>query len=106
MVVSVPLSISELKAGTTPQRIAQIFMETYDGKGVVRPLAFTGENNLYAANELAGKDLMYVSVEGNRDRICLVARFDNLGKGASGAAVQCMNLMLGRNEFAGLELEI
>jgi N-acetyl-gamma-glutamyl-phosphate reductase, uncommon form len=104
MIVSVPLGIEELKAGTTPQEIASVYQEVYANKGVMHPMGFTGDNNLYAANELAGNDSMYISVEGNSERICLVARFDNLGKGASGAAVQCMNLMLGRDEFAGLEL--
>ena len=54
------------------------------------------------ANALAGKDSMKLMVLGNDDRIELVSLFDNLGKGASGAAVQNMNLMLGFDEDAGL----
>ena len=47
---------------------------------------------------------MEISVSGNDDRILLIARYDNLGKGASGAAVQCMNLMIGAEEDKGLNL--
>ena len=43
-----------------------------------------------------------IAVFGNKDRITLVSRFDNLGKGASGAAVQCMNIMMGIDEGTGL----
>ena len=67
-------------------------------------MPYTGENNFLAANHLAGKDNMIISVEGNEERILLVARFDNLGKGASAAAVQCMNILLGLPETTGLTL--
>ena len=51
---------------------------------------------------LSGKDVLEVSVYGNEDRMLLVSRFDNLGKGASGAAIQNMNLVLGVDEATGL----
>ena len=51
---------------------------------------------------MAGKDSMTVSVYGNEDRVLLVSRFDNLGKGASGAAIQNMNILLGVEETKGL----
>ncbi len=57
---------------------------------------------MLAANMLAGSDRMVLSVTGNDERMTIVSRFDNLGKGASGAAVQNMNLMLGFDETAGL----
>ncbi len=57
-----------------------------------------------SACALSGLDRMEISVEGNADRILLLARFDNLGKGASGAAVQCLNLMTGQKETEGLSL--
>jgi len=47
---------------------------------------------------------MQVSVHGNSERILLVARYDNLGKGASGAAIECLNLVLGCEPYLGLEL--
>ena len=65
------------------------------GQGVL-PEAFI------PANTLSGTNNMQIFVYGNDDRICLCSRFDNLGKGASGAAVQCMNIMLGIDEGMGL----
>ena len=53
---------------------------------------------------MSGKDTMEILISGNEERVLLAARFDNLGKGASGAAIQCMNLMLGWEESTGLEL--
>ena len=53
---------------------------------------------------LSGKDGMEISVLGNDDRILLVARYDNLGKGASGAAVENLNIVLGLEKTLGLEL--
>jgi len=50
------------------------------------------------------KDTMEVTVCGNEDRILLISRYDNLGKGASGAAVQCLNMVLGVDITTGLEL--
>ena len=49
-----------------------------------------------------GKDSMEIIVGGNDERILLASRFDNLGKGASGAAVQCLNIMMGTDETTGL----
>lgn len=57
-----------------------------------------------AGNSLSGKDTMTILVSGNDERILLAAQFDNLGKGASGAAIQCMNIMLGLPENTGLEV--
>ena len=51
-----------------------------------------------------GKDSMQIFVEGNEDRILLIARYDNLGKGASGAAVECLNIVLGNDDTNGLEV--
>ena len=55
-------------------------------------------------NGLSGWDGMKIYVTGNEDRMVLSAQFDNLGKGASGAAIQCMNLVLGCGEQKGLNL--
>ena len=62
------------------------------------------ENGLYS-NAMAGTDRMelYSTVNAAGDQMMLVSLFDNLGKGSSGAAVQCMNLMLGFEETKGLE---
>lgn len=64
---------------------------------------FENEGALYAGS-LAGSDLMQLFVNGSEEGFVLSARFDNLGKGASGAAVQNMNLMLGFDEYEGLNL--
>ena len=56
------------------------------------------------ANAMAGRDALTVLVDGTDEAVTLTALFDNLGKGASGAAVQNMNLMLGLAETAGLKL--
>ncbi|MBR4537881.1 MAG: N-acetyl-gamma-glutamyl-phosphate reductase [Clostridia bacterium] len=68
------------------------FKETADENGFLSAAAFTG------------RDDMEITVTGNEDRILLVSRFDNLGKGASGAAIQNMNIVLGLPETTGLEV--
>ncbi len=55
-----------------------------------------------AANTLKDTNLMQIFVFGNEDHVLLCSRLDNLGKGASGAAVQCMNIMMGIDETTGL----
>lgn len=62
-----------------------------------------GQNALFSST-LAGSDAMELFINGNENGFVLSARFDNLGKGASGAAVQNMNLMLGLDEMSGLHL--
>ncbi len=64
-----------------------------------------GENGFLSAGALAGFDNLRVSVCGNGERILLIARFDNLGKGASGAAIQNMNIILGLAADLGLVRE-
>ena len=59
---------------------------------------------MIGANNFDGRDDMEIEVNGNDDRIVITSRFDNLGKGASGAAIQCMNLTLGIDEKKGLIL--
>ena len=62
------------------------------------------ESGFLSASAYSGRDDMQVTVCGNEDRILLVARFDNLGKGASGSAIQNMNILLGVDEATGLNL--
>ena len=59
---------------------------------------------MLSASSMANRDDMEISVFGNEDRILLVSRFDNLGKGASGAAIQNMNVILGIEETTGLNI--
>jgi len=104
IVVTVPLHAGQLAKRATARDIAELYAEVYGDNGLMRPLPYTGDNIIVAANSLSGRDVMEISAQGSDDRICLTARFDNLGKGAAGAAIQCMNLMLGRDEFSRLEL--
>lgn len=77
---------------------------SYYNSGVVRFEENADENGFLSACALSGRDGMQLTIVGNDDRILLVARFDNLGKGASGAAVQNMNIVLGAEETEGLSL--
>ena len=103
--VLVPLDLTV--AGTTAEAVAAGLAAYYkDGAtvsvhGLNEPLP---ENGLYA-NARSGSDRMelYLTANAAGDQMMLVSLFDNLGKGSSGAAVQCMNLMLGLDETAGLE---
>ena len=61
------------------------------------------ENGFISASAFAGRDDMEVSVFGNPDRITLVSRFDNLGKGASGSAIENMNIVMGLAKDTGLK---
>ena len=62
------------------------------------------ENGYLSGGKLSNLDGMDVSVSGDSEHITLLARFDNLGKGASGAAIQCMNILIGADPYAGLIL--
>jgi N-acetyl-gamma-glutamyl-phosphate reductase len=104
MEVTVPVFTSMLASGTTPKDIVEIYETYYGGSKLVKSNGYIEDNRTEYANRLSGKDTMEITVYGNSDRVLLVSSFDNLGKGASGAAVQCMNLMLGLDETEGLEL--
>lgn len=77
----------------------------YAGVGLVRVAPLGWSEPMIAANHMAGSDTLALIVNGNGERCTVTALFDNLGKGASGAAVQNMNLMLGFEETAGLNIE-
>lgn len=102
MCVTVPLFKSQLKKGTA-EDIKAIYKEKYQGP-VVSYIENVNEGGFVSANGIKGKDLMQITVSGNDDRILLIARYDNLGKGASGAALECMNIMLGSDLTEGLDL--
>ncbi len=103
MEVTVPLFSSQLCAGKTVDDIKAAYKELYTGP-VVKYVEEADEGGFLSATALAGKDSMEISVHGNGERIILVSRYDNLGKGASGAAVQCFNIMHGLDETLSLEL--
>ncbi len=103
MVVTVPLFKEQLKPGATVADIQKVYADQYQGP-MVKYLPQMDEGGYVTGAGLSHKDNMEVTVCGNDDRILLIARYDNLGKGASGAAVQCLNLVLGCDPTTGLEL--
>ena len=86
----------------TAQEIHTKLAEYYAGQQLVRVAPFGGEEPVIYANTLAGHDSLELIVCGHEEQTIVTALFDNLGKGASGAAVQNMNLMLGFEETTGL----
>ena len=102
MEVTVPLSPKQLNGNI--ENIREVYRSYYKN-GLVRFAETADEGGFLAANAFSGRDDMQITVCGNGDRILLVARFDNLGKGASGAAIQNMNILLGVDEATGLVCE-
>lgn len=106
MVVSVPLHRRLLNGKPSLEEIHAMFQSHYADQQFVQVRALQGadvlENGFLPANTLAGTNLLEVFVCGNDQQILLAARLDNLGKGASGAALQCFNLMTGAPEDTGL----
>lgn len=101
MLVTVPLFADMLKCSAAD--IREIYRRKYAG-GIVEYCDSIDEAGFIAGGELGGFDVMRVSVAGNDERLTLYAQFDNLGKGASGAAVECMNIALGVDRETGLTL--
>ncbi len=103
MEVTVPLFKSDLNDGFGLSDIKEVYKNKYTGP-IVTYCDDLSENGFISAGLLSGKDSMIVSVFGNEDRFILTARYDNLGKGASGAAVECLNIVLGNDDTNGLEV--
>ena len=107
MVVSLPLYTDYLKKETSPEKLAKFFAEYYAGEQFIKVMPYGAEEELkgmMAGNGCSGWDGLKIFVTGNEERVVLHAQFDNLGKGASGAAIQCLNIMLGCEENKGLNL--
>ena len=102
MLVTVLLFKEQLN-GVTIEDIKKIYADKYHSD-IVKYKDEIGENGFICSNKLSFNDSMEIFVEGNEDRILLMSRYDNLGKGASGAAVECMNLVTGAEKTLGLEL--
>ena len=102
MLVTVPLFKEQLN-GVTLQDIKEIYSKKY-ASDMVRFKDEIGEDGFICSNKLSFNDSMEIFVQGNEDRILLMSRYDNLGKGASGAAIQNMNILLGTDEKTGLEV--
>ena len=102
MEVTVPLFASDLKNGFDMEKVKAVYEKKYCGP-LVTYCEDLSENGFISAGILSGKDSMIISVFGNEDRMILTARYDNLGKGASGAAVECLNIVLGNEDTYRLE---
>lgn len=100
MEVSVPLFMKEVKGSIDD--IKNAYKQAYTGKLV--HFDEYDENGFLSANAYSGKDDMGISVNGNDERVVITARFDNLGKGASGSAIQNLNIVLGNEEDFELEI--
>lgn len=101
MEVTIPLFASQINGNI--EEIKAVYKEKYTGP-IVKYIEDFDESGFVSANKLSFNDGMEISVSGNSDRILLIARYDNLGKGASGAAIECMNIVLGTEEITGLDL--
>ncbi len=106
MVVSVPIQTRTLANAVTTEQVHEMYRKHYEGAKMVEvmPLMSLEEQKSFflASNTLSGQNRLQVHVFGDDEQILLCARLDNLGKGASGAAVQCLNIMMGIDETTGL----
>ena len=101
MEVTVPLFAKDLIKGGIDD-IKEVYKKYYNTEIV--KYEEDDEEGFLSSVKYMGKDFMRIAVYGNEDRIILTARYDNLGKGASGAAIECMNIALGKDEKCALEL--
>lgn len=107
MLLTTPFYTDMLNGKPTPQQVHEFLTKYYEGEKFVKVMPFGKEadyNGFLAANTCSGWDGIEIYVTGNEDRVLVSTRFDNLGKGASGAAVQCLNILLGCEEDKGLVL--
>lgn len=107
MIVQLPLFTDLLSKKMTPEEIREYLAEYYKNEKFIKVMPFGADVEAGGAlfsDACAGWDGMEIFVTGNADRVIVASRFDNLGKGASGAAIQCMNIVLGCDEAKGLSL--
>ncbi len=109
MVVSVPLYTPLMAKKCAPEELRDMYASHYEGEQFIRVREYGYDkeeacNGFLSANAYAGRDDAELIITGNEDRMLVSARFDNLGKGASGAAIQCMNIKLGLPEETGLNI--
>ncbi len=104
MVVAISLFTNRMNKRYSKENIYDMFSEHYASSNIVkvRPLGYT--QDMIGTNNFADRDDMEIEINGNDERIIITSRFDNLGKGASGAAIQCMNIAIGINEETGLNI--
>lgn len=107
MLLTTPFYTDMLTKAKTPEEVHAFLSEYYAGEKFIKVMPFGKEaeyNGFLAGNACSGWDGIEIYVTGNEDRVLVSTRFDNLGKGASGAAIQCLNIILGCEEDKGLVL--
>ena len=107
MIVNLPIHTHLMDKKMSPEELRDVLADHYEGQEFIRVKEYGAEsetNGFLAANCLAGADYAEIYVTGNEARITVMAVFDNLGKGASGAAVECMNISMGLDAGTGLVL--
>lgn len=102
MVMTVPLHTGMLHGSPGREEIRQVYRERYGEEKLIRVMDKDPEDGFIHSNVMAGSDEFQIFVTGDEERVLLLSRFDNLGKGASGQAVQNMNIMLGIEETKGV----
>ena len=103
MMVTVPIFASQLKNGKTIDDVKALFADKYTSE-IVKYEEALDDAGFISAAKFKDSDAMRITVAGNADRILLVAVYNNLGKGASGAAVECMNVVLKQNKTLALDI--
>ena len=98
------MATSVLLPGFDAKRIHEALASHYEGQKIVSVAPLGGDESVIYASTLANKDTMRILVTGHETQTMVTALFDNLGKGASGAAIQNMNIMLGIDETTGLNI--
>ncbi|MBR4574493.1 MAG: N-acetyl-gamma-glutamyl-phosphate reductase [Lachnospiraceae bacterium] len=107
MNVMLPIHTRLMAKKMGPEELRDLLADHYKGKQFIRVMEFGSEadkNGFLSANDLAGKDYAEIYVTGNDERIIVSALFDNLGKGASGAAIECLNISMGIDPATGLSV--
>ncbi len=104
MVVTVPLHTAQFTKNLTAKDVHTYLSEYYRDANMVHVMPFGADMSFLDASSIAGRDDMEIYVFGHDTQVVLASRFDNLGKGASGAAVQCMNISMGIDEKTGLSV--
>lgn len=102
MVMTIPLRRELMAKKAGPEELIDIYRRCYDGERLIHVRPSLPDDGFIHGNILSGSNELEILVGGNEERPLVISRFDNLGKGASGAAVQNMNIMLGINETEGL----
>ena len=98
------MATSVLLPGFSAEKIWEVLNHHYAGQKLVTVAPLGGDESVIYASTLAGKDSMRLIVTGHEEQTIVTALFDNLGKGASGAAIQNMNILLGGDETTGLDV--